>query len=131
MTGALVAAGRHRTPQIGVMVGGILVFGLALFLFSFSRWLVPSMILLFIAGAANVFYNATNNALIQTSVEDGYRGRVLSMLFINRGLVPLGTAITGFLAETMGAPAALGSMAAVLIVLGALALVVRPRIAPA
>ena len=88
------------------MVGGIIVFGVSLVLFSFSRWLVPSLLFLFIAGGANVFYNSTNNAMIQMSVEDSYRGRVLSMLFINRGLVPLGTAFTGFLAEKMGAPVA-------------------------
>ncbi len=128
--GALFAAGHHRAPQIGSMLGGIVVFGLALVLFSFSRWLVPSLILLFIAGAANVYYNATNNALIQTSVEDDYRGRVLSMLFINRGLVPLGTALTGFLAEYFGAPVALGSMSAMLIVLGCLAMLVRPKWVP-
>ncbi len=124
--GGLFAAGRHRAPQIAPMLAGIIVFGIALVLFSFSRWLVPSLVLLFIAGAANVFYNATNNALIQTTVEDDYRGRVLSMLFINRGLVPMGTAVTGFLAEYVGAPAALAGMSAMLIVLGGVASFVRP-----
>lgn len=127
ITGALAVAGRRRGPQIRLMVGGIIVFGVSLVLFSFSRWLVPSLLFLFIAGGANVFYNSTNNAMIQMSVEDSYRGRVLSMLFINRGLVPLGTAFTGFLAEKMGAPVAVGFMAAMLIVLGVIALVTRPR----
>lgn len=127
ITGALAVAGRRRGPQIRLMVGGIIVFGVSLIFFSFSRWLVPSLLFLFIAGAANIFYNSTNNAMIQLSVEDGYRGRVLSMLFINRGLVPLGTAFTGFLAEHIGAPAAVGFMAAMLIVLGVIALVTRPR----
>lgn len=130
VTGALAVAGLRRGPRIGMMIGGIIVFGLSLFLFSFSRWLVPSLIFLFLAGGANVFYNSTNNALIQMSVEDNYRGRVLSMLFINRGLVPLGTAFTGLLAENMGAPAALGAMSMMLVFLGGIALMMRPRRSP-
>ncbi len=127
ITGALAVAGRRRGPQIRLMVGGIIVFGVSLVLFSFSRWLIPSLLFLFIAGGANVFYNSTNNAMIQMSVEDNYRGRVLSMLFINRGLVPLGTAFSGFLAESRGAPAAVGFMAVMLIVLGIIAMLTRPR----
>jgi hypothetical protein len=109
------------------MIGGIVVFGLSLMLFSLSRSLGLSLVFLFIAGAANVYYNSTNNGLIQTLVEDRYRGRVLSMLQLNRGLVPLGTAITGFFAEHFGAPAALAGMSAMLVVLGAVAYVKRPR----
>ena len=86
-----------------------------------------ALVLLYVAGAANVFYNATNNALIQLSVDDRYRGRVLSMLVINRGMVPLGTAFTGFLAELMGTPSALGLMSAMLLALGGIAMLVRPR----
>ncbi len=129
ITGALAVAGLHRGPRIGVMVSGIIVFGVSLFCFSFSRWLVPSLVFLFLAGGANVFYNATNSALIQMSVADNYRGRVLSLLFINRGLVPLGTACTGLLAETLGAPMALGAMSVMLIVLGGIAALARPKAA--
>jgi MFS transporter, DHA1 family, staphyloferrin A biosynthesis exporter len=127
ITGALAVAGRRGGPQIGLMIGGIMVFGLSLVLFSFSRWLVPSLLFLFIAGGANVFYSSTNNGLIQMSVEDGYRGRVLSMLFINRGLIPLGTAFTGLLAEKFGAQMALGSMAGMIILLGGIAMITRPK----
>ncbi len=127
ITGALTVAGRRGDPQIKLMVRGIIVFGFSLLLFSFSQWLVPSLLFLFVAGAANVFYNSTNNGLIQISVEDSYRGRVLSMLSINRGLVPLGTALTGLLAENLGTPVALGSMSLMLIVLGGIAMVARPR----
>ena len=125
--GALVVAGRRTGPRIALMIGGIIVFGLSLMLFSFSRYMPLVLASLFIAGAANVFYNSTNNGLIQSLVEDSYRGRVLSMLQLNRGLVPLGTAITGFFAEQFGAPEALAGMSAMLIVLGGVAFVMRPK----
>ncbi len=127
--GALVVAGRRSGPRIALMIGGIVAFGLALMVFSFSRWMPLVLLSLFIAGAANVYYNSTNNGLIQSLVEDRYRGRVLSMLQLNRRLVPLGTAITGFFAEQFGAPAALAGMSAMLIALGVVAFLMRPRTA--
>jgi MFS family permease len=125
--GALFIAGRRSTPRIQFMLGGIIFFGVSLLLFSASRWVIPSLVFLFFAGAGNVAYNSTNNTLLQLNAPDAYRGRILSMLTINRGMVPLGTAMTGFLAEKFGAPIALGSMAMMLIVLGGLATLLRPQ----
>jgi len=127
VTGALAVAGRRRGPRIVLMIGGIMVFGVSLILFAFSTSMLPALLFLFIAGASNVHYNSTNNALIQGLVEDRFRGRVLSILQLSRGVVPLGSAITGFLAELFGAPAALAGMASMLIVLGGVAWVVRPK----
>lgn len=61
------------------------------------------------------------------NVPDSYRGRVLSMLFVNRGMIPLGTTCTGLLAETLGAPAALASMSLILMALGFIAIMLKPR----
>jgi len=127
VTGALAVAGRRRGPRIVLMIGGIMVFGVSLILFAFSTSMLPALLFLFIAGASNVHYNSTNNALIQGLVEDRFRGRVLSILQLSRGVVPMGSAITGFLAELFGAPAALAGMASMLIVLGGVAWVVRPK----
>jgi MFS family permease len=128
ITGALIVAGRRKHPQIAVMLCEIMLFGLALLIFSFSSWVPASLFFLFLAGGSNIAYNATNNTLLQLSVPDAFRGRVISLLFINRGMIPLGTALTGLLAETWGAPVALGSMACMLIMLGAAAYLARPDI---
>ncbi len=127
IAGALTVASRRKAPRISVMLWEIMFFGLALLLFSFSRWVSASLIFLFLAGASNIAYNATNNTLLQLNVPDSYRGRVLSVLFINRGIVPLGTAMTGLLAEKYGAPMALGFMATILIILSIAAYFSRPR----
>lgn len=125
--GALFVASRRRAPQIRFMLHGIIFFGISLLLFSFSHGVVLSVLFIFLAGAGNVAYSSTNNTLLQLNVPDSYRGRMLSLLFINRGLVPLGTAFTGLLAENFGAPVALGSMAAALIILGGIAAFLQPR----
>jgi MFS family permease len=127
IVGALFVAGRRSTPRIRFMLGGLIFFGISILLFSASHWFVPSLVFLFLAGAGNVAYNSTNNTLLQLNAPDSYRGRILSMTSINRGLVPLGTAITGFVAEKAGAPIALGSMAAMLILLGGIAILLRPK----
>jgi MFS family permease len=130
ITGALIAAGRSREPTIKRMLSGMVCFGIALLCFAFSAWVAASLVFLFIAGASNVTYNSTNNTLIQLNVPDAYRGRVLSMLYINRGVVPLGTAAAGWLAEVLGAPDALGIMAVCLLILGVIAFALRPAQPP-
>ncbi len=127
IVGSLIVAGRRKKPGIGYMLGGMIVFGVALLLFSFSPWVITSIFFLFLVGASNMTYNSTNNTLLQMNVPDAYRGRVLSMLFINRGLIPLGTSLTGLLTEIMGAPKALGTMSMILILLGAAAAIARPK----
>ena len=125
--GALFVASRRRPPQIKFMLYAITFFGISLLIFSFSHGVAMSLFFIFLAGAGNVAYNSTNNTLLQLNIHDSYRGRVLSLLFINRGLVPLGTAFTGLLAEKFGAHIALGSMAAMLIILGGVASLLRPK----
>jgi MFS transporter, DHA1 family, staphyloferrin A biosynthesis exporter len=127
IAGALIIAGSSRTPRISIMLWEIIFFGFALLMFSLSSWLSASLILLFFVGASNIAYNATNNTLLQLNIPDRYRGRILSVLFINRGIIPLGTAVMGLLAEKFGAPVALGSMAVVLILIGILAYFTRPK----
>ncbi|MCG6537205.1 MAG: MFS transporter, partial [Syntrophales bacterium LBB04] len=127
ITGALVVAGRRKAPRISVMLCEIMVFGLALLMFSLSRWVSVSLFFLFLAGAGNIAYNATNSTLLQLNVPDRYRGRVLSVLLINRGIIPLGTATAGLLAEKFSAPTAQGAMAVALIMLGIMAYFSRPK----
>ncbi len=104
-----------------------MLFGMAILMFSFSPWVVTSLVFLFLAGASSMAYSSTNNTLIQLNVPDAYRGRVLSLLFINRGMIPMGTALTGFFAEKLGAPIALGSMGVALMICAGIAIFLRPK----
>ena len=126
VVGALTVAGRRAPPSTATMIGGMLVFGTSLVLFSFTTWLPGALVFLFIAGASNVYYSSTNQTMIQSIVSDNYRGRVMSMLQLNRGMVPMGTAMTGFFAEHIGAPLALAGSACMVIVLGVVGYVKRP-----
>ncbi|HVB36344.1 MAG TPA: MFS transporter [Candidatus Acidoferrales bacterium] len=118
LTGALVLASRTGlkglTRWVAVSCAG---FGVALILFSFSRWYLLSVILLVPVGFAMMVQMASSNTLIQAMVPDRLRGRtmaVYSMMFM--GMAPLGSLLSGALAERIGAPwtVALGGLGAII-----------------
>ena len=86
---------------------GNLTFCMMLILFSTSRIMPLSMGLLMIAGWGMMTNMALTNTLIQTSVPDQLRGRVMSaytLMFM--GMAPLGSLQAGVLAHWLGAPCA-------------------------
>jgi MFS family permease len=120
--GALVVASVRQSKNFHKqMMAGLIMFGAMLIVFSLvpSLWLgVPVLLLV---GFSNQTYQTSNNTLIQMNVEPEYRGRILSLLFLRRGLLPLGTVLSGALAAQFGAQFAVGSMAAALLLISVLA----------
>ncbi|HZT81095.1 MAG TPA: MFS transporter [Gemmataceae bacterium] len=82
--------------------------GLGLIAFSFSQWWWLSAPLLSVTGFALMAQMASSNTILQTIVDEDKRGRVMSlytMAFL--GMSPLGSLLIGWLADVLGAPAAL------------------------
>lgn len=103
LVGALTVASTPHARRRGramllVMVG----FGTMLALFSLSNWAPLSFALLLGVGCGSTSYIAVNNTLLQTYASDEMRGRVMSVFFLNRGLVPLGTMLAGVSARLIG-----------------------------
>ncbi|GAC1321709.1 MAG: MFS transporter [Chloroflexota bacterium] len=116
--GALwVAANAHRMRLGPMMFTGLVAFGATLFIFAVSPLFWVSFAALIAVGAAQQIYMASNNALIQTNVEEEFRGRIVSTLFLNTGLVPLGTVLAGIGTQFVGVQITSACMAAGLIVL--------------
>jgi MFS family permease len=64
-----------------------------------------------------VSFNATNNTLLQVEAREDIRGRVLSLyMFLMIGTTPLGSLITGFVANTFDVRLALQINAALCLV---------------
>jgi MFS family permease len=99
------------------MLYGLIGFGAALVIFSLSGWFWLSVLALVGVGIGQQVYMASNNALIQTHVEEEYRGRIVSTLFLNRSMVPLGTMLAGVGTAIFGVQATTASMAAALLLL--------------
>jgi MFS family permease len=125
--GALIAAlgiasyaGRGGRGRI--LLVGSLAFPLMLVLFSFTRVLPLSLLVLVGVGAAMILVNNLCNSLVQTLVPDALRGRVMGLyMLVFFGFTPLGALLAGTAAEhlgehltvALGAAAAFACMAAI------------------
>lgn len=123
MAGALAVAGLTRMQHRGlVMILVMIGFGVALMVFSWSSNTLLSCALIIGVGAGQTTYMAINNTLLQTLADEEMRGRVMSIFFLNRGLVPLGTVGAGFASEFIGVQLTVTIMALIIIVIGIVAL---------
>lgn len=89
-----------------VLLGAIFSLGVIIILFSFSRSLPLSLALLVVGGMAQMAYLTTNMTMLQLTVEDEMRGRVMGIYMLNQGLLPIGALGAGTLADLTSAPTA-------------------------
>lgn len=123
-TGAGALIGAFVLASIGnfrykgmLMLCALMVTGTAVVIFSQSKWLPLSLVILLMQGAGNIGYRSVNNTMIQAVVPDHLRGRVASIYMLNQSLSPFGSLIAGAMASALGAPAALTVMGASMVVL--------------
>ena len=122
LLGAFYLASRKSVLGLGKIIPlSAAIFGFGLIAFSFSRYFLLSLALMFIAGLGLIMQMTSSNTIIQTIVDDDKRGRVMSfymMAFV--GTAPLGSLLAGALASSIGAPKTL-LIGGVLCILGAVA----------
>ncbi len=103
LIGSLIVASRRSLHHRGmVMMGFLVVFGLALVLLAQSKWLPLSVVALIVAGGMTTTYNALNTSLLLEQSPPEFHGRVMSLMSLDRGLVSVGAIMSGFLAEALG-----------------------------
>lgn len=104
LTGAMYLASRKSIAGLVKLIPiAAIVFGANLVIFSFSHFLMLSVLVLFLAGVGIMVQLASCNTIIQTIVDDDKRGRVMSiysMSFI--GLAPFGSLLAGSIAKLIG-----------------------------
>jgi MFS family permease len=102
--GALIVASLARTKRRGrIQLYMLALFGLALVLFSQSRWLGVSIALVFVVGMASMAYNSLNQTFLHSLVDDEMRGRVMSLLTLTTlGLQPMGALQAGAMGQRFG-----------------------------
>ncbi|HWH72073.1 MAG TPA: MFS transporter, partial [Candidatus Sulfotelmatobacter sp.] len=106
LCGALVvAAVGHRVPPRLLVFGGLGIFSAMLLLLTVTRNYYCALAWLAIAGCGMLLYFATTNTLIQTSVADGMRGRVMGIwALVFGGMMPVGGIEAGALSHWLGVP---------------------------
>jgi Bacterial protein of unknown function (DUF894). len=120
--GTLILASLGNFTHKGKMlfVIGILA-GLSLIVFSQTKLLIFSMIIIIFQGAFQMIYHSTNNTIIQTITPNSMRGRVMSIYMLDHGLMPVGALIAGGIAQFYGADIAIligGTITFTLFILG-------------
>ncbi len=106
LSGALLIAAIGQTYSRGrLFTIGTFVMPVFLILLSFTRVLPTSFLALMGAGWGFMVIVNLSNTLVQTSVTDELRGRVMGLFtFTFFGFMPIGSLVNGVLADQIGAP---------------------------
>jgi MFS family permease len=130
LAGAMTLAYLSHSNRRGLLLTvGMLTFAVSLALFALSRSMLFCLLTIAVVGWAQVTHLATTNSLLQSSVPDQLRGRVLSIyIWMHGGFMPLGALFFGAAAQRWDASIALFAGAVVFGVLGVLVLVRAPEI---
>lgn len=129
MAGALVLATVPAATRSGfVMLLVMLAYGAVICAFAVTGNFIWASALLMLVGAGQIACNAINNILLQTIVPDAVRGRVLSVLLLNKGLVQLGTFAVATLAAFTGVRWAMLASGSVVVAAAILLLLLSPAL---
>lgn len=122
----LLASMGHRFRRKGlIMLGGLMLLGLSLVLFSQMPSLPLAVLSLVSVGAFQQLYMTTSQTLLQVIVPDELRGRVMSIYMADHGLGPAGALLAGISTQILGAPTTTAIFGTIVF---ALALVVAWRV---
>jgi len=106
LLGALTVAtyGNRVRPRI-MILGGLWIFSAMLVLLAVVRWFPLVLGCMAVGGWGMLLYFATTNTLIQTSVSDAMRGRVMGIwALVFGGMMPIGGLESGLLSQAVGVP---------------------------
>lgn len=113
LVGALLMASLGKWQGSGqFLIAGAAGFGLSLAFFAYSPVLGLAMFFVFLAGVLDSAYTSQNLTMIQLLTPAEFRGRVMGIRMLDRGLQPLGSLLAGALAALLGGPAAVMIMGA-------------------
>ena len=106
LTGALLLASLGNFRHKGMLItAGNLLFPIMALFFSASKIFPLSAMILVGVGLGFMVQNVTANTLIQVTVPDELRGRVMSVYtMVFQGFFPVGSLLAGFIAQNWGIP---------------------------
>jgi MFS family permease len=106
LCGALtIATYGDRLPRRRLVFGGLGVFSAMLLLLALTRNYYLALVFLAMAGWGMLLYFSTTNTVIQLSVADGMRGRVMGIwALVFGGMMPIGGMEVGAVSHWLGVP---------------------------
>ncbi len=117
LIGSLIVASLPNRRRGLVLLLSTLLLGLALIAFSMSTDYWLSVAILVVVGLGQAGRMSLSNVLIQSYVEDEYRGRVMAIYMMEFSLMGVGIFLIGLLANSIGPQLAVGGSAVSLVLL--------------
>jgi hypothetical protein len=90
-----------------VLILGMTLFNATLVGFALSSWFWLSVALLTATGAAHIYFQTSANVILQSLVDEAYRGRVMALYGVVWSLLLLSGFLLNLAAEFVGPRAAL------------------------
>lgn len=114
LLGALAIASARRNVAMNgrLLLTAAAGFGISLVFFSRSPLVVVAAAFTLLAGVFNSSYTSQAQTMLQVLTPTRFRGRVLGVYLLNRGLTPFGGLLAGALASFFGGPWAVTLMGA-------------------
>ncbi len=109
LVGSLLVAGMPNRNRARVLLLGAMLLGISLVLFSLSTNYWLSMALLTIVGFGQSARMSLSNVLIQTYVDDNFRGRVMSIYMLEMSILSVSIYPISVLADLVGPQWAVGA----------------------
>ena len=119
LIGSLIIASLPNRARGKLLIGSLVIFGIALAAFASSNWLWVSAGTVLVLGIGQAGRQSLVSILIQTTVSDTYRGRISSIQLLEDGVESLGIFGIALLADWIGPQLALGGVAVSLLILAA------------
>lgn len=123
-----VAARASASQRLTTMMLSMLAFSSILFAFSVSPWFLLALPLVLVANVFAAVFGTLNNTAIQLLIPDHVRGRISSFLMMSFSLPLLGTLPMAAVAESRGAPFAVGLASVLAIGVAVLFYLVSPSL---
>ena len=105
-SGILASKGSLMNASVIQSVSAVML-GISLVLFSSITMFVPALIVIGFTGMGSVIFLTINNTMVQSQVDERYRGRVMSLHQFTWAASALGGFLMGALAQVATAPVAL------------------------
>jgi predicted MFS family arabinose efflux permease len=106
LIGALIIAALGRIRFRGkVWTINSILLPIMMVLFAYMHWLIPSLVAMAAMGFTFMMIVNLSNAMVQTRIADEMRGRVMGIYtFFFFGAIPLGSLLSGWVADIIGEP---------------------------
>ena len=115
----LTSALSHKKNKTSFIIWGLAISSVSLILFSLNKNFLMAHILLFFTGFGTIMLASTLNTLVQLLTPDQMRGRIMAVyLTMFVGMMPIGNALAGVVAQKTSPLFAVGLGATVVLIFG-------------